>query len=358
MGWEHLLSGLLAGWILDKHEKKKEASAHASVVETTSPIGAAVAEQQFINARNKTIVAHYQAVSSAWFDDVDDEHELLPLYLLGKEDVEKLRYYYARVEISPNSIDSRTALIHFLYRLWIDDGQVCFIPLLQNELLYLIDYYVPRTQQEEMYRHLAMFISAECHFFEGQFALALKRLYQTLDWQAIYDNVSEKDGIDFNGLSHFHEAVVVNIINIYALAGLPEKAATARKAFSRVVSEFRQLFSKMMSDYRNNASLYQYSFDSAEALMATNQIQGYYMLSLSSYKENLFRESCTAVIRGLPTYSIECEFQPPKDIYFENLKGLYNNVFQEYPTMVIRYKGTVTNYEACLGRDLEELKSI
>jgi len=358
MGWEHILSGLIAGWIVDRREKKKTASQYTSYSGSASPVGAAVTEQQFIRVRNKTIIARYQTVSTSWFDDSDDEHELLPLYLLASEDIEKLRYYYARVEINPTSINSRTALIHFLYKLAMHERQICFIPLLQNELLYIIDYYEPKTQQEEMYQHLALFISSECYFFTGNFALALKRLYQTLDWQAIYDNVSEKDGIDFNGLSSFHEAVIVNIINIYALAGLADRAATARTAFARVVKEYRQHFSSMMSDYRHNDSLYQFAYDSAEALMASEQIRGYYTLSLSSYNENLFKESCTAIIRGQPTYSIECEFQSTKDISFEKAWLFYDNVFQDYPIMVIRYKGSITNYIACLDRDREEIREI
>ena len=246
----------------------------------------------------------------------------------------------------------------FLYKLYMDDGQICFVPLLQNELLYLIDHYTPHTEQEEMYRHLAMFISAECYFFEGKFALAMKRLYQTLDWQAIFDNVSEKDGIDFNGLSAFHQAVITNIINIYALAGLYENANNVRYANQRMISDRRAFYTNMMSDYVHNEGLYQYAQDSLASLMSTTKFQGYYLLSLDSYLDNLFKESCTAIIRGLPVYSIECIFYSPKDMIFKNCDGLFEDVQGNYPTLIINYKGSILNYPACIERDREELRAI
>ena len=82
-----------------------------------------------------------------------------------------------------------------------------------------------------------MFISSECYFFQGDFANALKRLYRTLDWQEIYDNAEDKDGIDFNGLPKFHEAVIANIINIYALVDLPGKTDEVRNACKLVIKE-------------------------------------------------------------------------------------------------------------------------
>lgn len=358
MGWEHLLSGFLAGLIVDKHEKKKKASAGSSFGDSSSPIGAAVAERQYINTRNKTIIATYQPIPTAWFDDPDTDHELLPTYLLDDSDVEKLRSYYTRVEVNPNSIEARTTLIHFLYKLYMDDGQICFVPLLQNELLYLIDYYTPRTEQEEMFRHLAMFISAECYFFNGELALAMKRLYQTLDWQAIFDNSSEKDGIDFNGLSAFHEAVVVNIINIYALAGLPEKANNIRAVLRRMVNDRKSFYAGMQSDYLHNDNLYEYARDCSAALMAANKFQGYYLLSVDSYRENLFKESCTAIIRDQPIYSIECSFYSLKDMIFKDCDGIYDDVQGMYPTLIINYKGSILNYPACINRDLDELRNM
>ena len=358
MSWECLISGLLAGWIMDKHEQKKKAAMLSPAKSAVSPVSGVVTERQFINTRNKTLIAYYQAIPASWFDDPEGEHDILATSLISGEDKVKLRYYYSRLEATPNSCECRTALIHYLYKSWVEHDQICLLSLLQNELLYLIDYMHPITQQERMYQHLAMFLSAECYFFNGEFAKALKRLYQALDWEEIYDNVAEKDGIDFNGLGKFHEAAVANIINLYALADLPDKADQARKAFSRVINENRSSYASMLADATNGSDFREYVRDSSAALMARDTIQGFYTLSLFYHRENIFKESCTSVIRGQVIYSIDCEFYQPKDIWMGEAKGLYEKVFDIYPALFIRGRGTVINYQDALARDRAELMTI
>ena len=294
MGWEHILSGLIAKAIVDRKYKKREEKEYPSEQPFTQPavqVKTSVQERLFVNARKKAITANYIPVSPDIF--YMDEPYLGDAFLYSFDDVQKeqLTSYYSKLSFNPNLINVRTELIHYLWKEWKEFFTTGCLPLLQNELLWIIDYFAPTTQEEHMYQHVAMFISSECYFFQGDFANALKRLYQTLDWQEIYDNAEDKDGIDFNGLAKFHEAVIANIINIYALVGLPSKTDEVRNACKLVIKEVQASYRSIMKSYEKDENMLTFLQDSSNMLSAKYGLSGYYMFAGSWYSENFFKES-------------------------------------------------------------------
>lgn len=356
MGWDHLFAGILASLIVDKHDQRKKEKVQLQKQQSNGgSCVASISERLFISARDKRLTVPYKKVS---LDCEDDANSNFGIIALSDSDQDKLRYYYSRLETVPSSFDCRTELIHFILRLWKDKCNENMIDLLQNELVYLIDYMSPCSQEEHMYQHLAMFLSAECYFFKGEFANALKRLYQVLDWQEIYDNVDGKDGIDFNGLYYFHEAVVSNIINLYALAGLPEKADEVREACRALVKETHDSYYSLIVANGNDANMRNFLQSKHDMIMATNSLQGYYLFSDIYYTNNLFKESVTTFIRGQAIYSIETLPYDSKSFTVIEDRGMIDGELVDYMSLCIQCYGTINNYEAALNRDREEMRRI
>ncbi len=356
MGWDSIFAGLLAGWIVERHDQKKEQKAQLKQQQSYSGTGiSSISEKLFVSARNKQLTESYKKVCLNYAENPDSNFHIIALQ---DSEQAKMRYYYSRLEANPSSFDCRTELIHFIMKLWKDEENVDMIDLLQNELIYMIDYMHARTQEERMYQHLAMFLSAECYFFIGEFAKALKRLYQVLDWQEIYDNVDDQSGIDFNGLYYFHEATVSNIINLYALAGLTKKTDEVRTACRKLVKDARDSYHFLMSTNGNNASMRSFLQGKYDMMMATNGLQGYYLISDTAYTNNLFRESVTAVISGQAIYSIETL---PYDYRFFTItedRGFVDDELINYNSLCLQGYGVIPNYEAALDRDREEMRRI
>ena len=66
MGWEHILSGLIAKAIVDRKYKKNEEktqSAERYIAQTAVQVKTSVQERLFVNARKKSILANYIPVS-------------------------------------------------------------------------------------------------------------------------------------------------------------------------------------------------------------------------------------------------------------------------------------------------------
>lgn len=354
MGWDSLFAGLLAGCIVERREQKK--SQKAQLQQMYSSLGnGSVSERLFVSARNKQLTEPYKKVCLNYTDEPESNFGIIALKDLYQE---KLRYYYSRLDINPASFDCRTELVHFILKLWKNEENENMIDLLQNELIYLIDYMKAHTQEERMYQHLAMFLSAECYFFRGEFAKALKRLYQVLDWQGIYDNVDNKNGIDFNGLYYFHEATVSNIINLYALAGLPEKADTVRTACKSLIKEVCESYRSLMNTNGNDANMRSFLQGKYDMMMATNRLQGYYLISDTSYTNNLFKESVTAVIRGQAIYSIETLPYDKNSFSVVENHGLVNGELVSYNSLLLKGYGIIENYDAALDRDREIMRDI
>lgn len=350
MGWEHMIAGLLASWIVDRNDRKK-----VSQQSSISSGVASISERLFVKARDKCLPACYEKVCLNQKDNTDTNFQIGSL---NDQEQDKLRYYYSRLELTPASFDCRTQLVHFILKLWKDDCNENMIDLLQNELIYLIDYMQSHTQEERMYQHLAMFLSAECYFFKGEFANALRRLYQVLDWQEMYDNIDGKDGIDFNDLCEFHEAVVSNIINLYALAGLPEKANEVRTACRALVKEGQDSYQYLMSVNRDSVGMKDFLQGKYDILMATNTFQGYYLISDTSYTNNIFKESVTTVIRGQAIYSIETLPYERKCFTIIEDSGEVEGNITNYMSLCIQGYGIIRNYEAALNRDREKMRQM
>ena len=361
MGWEHILSGLIAKAIVDRKYKKHEEKAQPTERYITQPavqLKTSVPERLFVNARKKSIIAKYIPVSPNIF--YMDEPYLGDtfLYSFTDDQVERLASYYSKLSFNPNLICVRTELIHYLWKEWKEFFTSGCLPLLQNELLWIIDYFAPTTQEEHMYQHLAMFISSECYFFQGDFANALRRLYQTLDWQEIYDNAEDKDGIDFNGLAKFHEAVIANIINIYALMGLPNKADEVRNACKLVIKEAQASYRSILKSYQNDENMSTFLRDSSNILNAKNGILGYYIFAGSWYSENFFKESCQTIIREQAIYDIQTMIQQPKDISYESQMGEYDGVWAMYDSLCFQGNGSVINYKKAIEQCRDDVMRI
>lgn len=361
MGWEHILSGLIAKAIVDRKYKKQEEKEYLSeqpFTQSSGQVKTSVQERLFVNARKKSIIANYIPVSPDIF--YMDEPYLGDRFLYSFDDAQKaqLASYYSKLSFNPNLINARTELIHYLWREWREFFTTGCLPLLQNELLWIIDYFAPTTQEEHMYQHLALFISSECYFFQGDFANALKRLCQTLDWQEIYDNAEDKDGIDFNGLAKFHEAVIANIINIYALVGLPNKADEVRNACKLVIKEAQASYRSILKSYENDENMSAFLRDSSNILNAKNGFLGYYLFAGSWYSENFFKESCQTIIRGQAIYDIQTMILQPKDISYESQMGEYDGVWAKYDSLCFQGNGSVINYKKAIERCREDIMHI
>ncbi|MBQ4103531.1 MAG: hypothetical protein IJC90_03610 [Clostridia bacterium] len=355
MGWDSIFAGLLARWIVERHDQKKKEKARLQQHTHSLSGVSSVSERLFVSSKNKALAVTYKTVCA---DTIDDLYVDFGITYLDDADLEKLQYYYSRLAINPASYDCRTELIHFLLKKWKDDINFEMVCLLQNELTYLIDYMQPYLPQERMYQHLAMFLSAECYFFKGEFAKALKRLYQVLDWQEIYDNIDDQSGIDFNGLYYFHEATVSNIINLYALAGLPDKADEVRNACRKLVSDACESYHSLMGTNSSDANIRVFLQGKYDMIMATNGLQGYYLISDVAYTNNLFKESITTYIRGQAIYAIET--QPYDHNSFSVVEGqrVVDGEIIVCNSLHLNGYGEITNYEAALDRDREEMRRI
>ena len=139
-----------------------------------------------------------------------------------------------------------------------------------------------------MYRYLAMFLSSECYFTSGELANALKRLYQILQWQEIYDNVDDEDNLDLNGLSMFYESVIANIINIYNLVGLRGKCDDFCRCCSGVIARRKAMADEIKRKYLDDPGMCDFLSNSVPALAPSNEIEGYYFFSYYDDTENFF----------------------------------------------------------------------
>lgn len=346
---KHIISSLLAGLIIDKPEKKKHTCVHSA------PTISSQLEQQHIKSRNKTIPTTYTPIDMAWFDEPEEFHGFFEISFLSDEELNHLQYFFSRLNVNPNSVECRTELIHYLFNLWRNENHTELVNIIQNELIYLIDYIQPIDQKEHMYQHLAMFISSECYFFQGELCNALKRLYQVLDWQDIYDNVEEKDGVDFNGLSNFHEHVISNIINIYALVNLPEQADKLRHCCNNLISSALTSYRSLMKHdrFRNTCT------NSCNALLASNEIEGYFFFHNNNYNtENFFKEACEDVISEKPIYRIDCVLTPKENILIKNIPTMYELKFGFYPVLWFQCYGGIINYPMIIEREREKIKNV
>lgn len=350
MGLEHLFAGMLASWIIDKREEKKILAATREKNENISTRKTAVMnERAFVDRRKKKISIEYKSFA----DELYNCGEMDSHFLLQANEKYCILDYYRRLEIAPYSVDCRTAFISYLFYLWNCKGSVGLMQMLQNELAYLIDCVNPRDSKERMYQHLAMFLSSECYFLHGEFGNALKRLYKILDWREIYASVEDEDGFDFNGLADFHEAVIANIMSIYALVGLKYKAIEFSNSCSYVISQIKDLHRMAKNNTLSDRSFCEYMDNASRVLSASDQIEGYYFIGDTSPSQNLFEDACYGSV-----YSIPCLLTQKKHISVNNSNGLYYGQHGNYPTLFFEEKGGIINYKAAIERERKIVENI
>lgn len=348
MGWDQMFAGLFAGWLLNGKDKKRNKDASQRV--NFSSGVSSVSERLFVRKRDQSLPVFYKGVCL----DEEDMDSNFQIFTLSDSERKELQYFYSRLEVVPASFDCRTQLVHFIFKLW-RNGHENMIDLLQNELIYLVDYMQPYSQEEHMYQHLAMFLSAECYFFKGEFANALKRLYQALDWQVIYDDIDDRDA---PLLLSFHEAIVSNIINLYALAGLSEKANEVRGACRALVKEAQETKRRILATSGDFASLKSFLQEETDMLMATDTFQGYYFIDDTAYTNNLFQESVTGIVKGQAIYGIEALPCGRNSVTTIEDYGEIDGKFFNYTSLCMQGFGVVHNYEAALSRDREKMRHI
>ncbi len=95
-----------------------------------------------------------------------------------------------------------------------------------------------------------------------------------------------------------------------------------------------------------------------DMIMATSGLQGYYLISDMAYTNNLFKESITTYIRGQAIYAIET--RPYDYNSFSVVEGqrVVDGEIIVCNSLHLNGYGGITNYEAALDRDREEMRRI
>lgn len=355
MGFDRILAELIATWFVSKKSKKETSTIY------NPPRISSTAERVFVNSRKKDITKEYIPIDPVIF--VNPE-EARPPYnklqeLFFEDDLKEVLVYYSRLYENPLSLENRTMLISRLFILCTKWAFEELKELLQNELVYIIDYAHLESQQEKMYQYLAMFLSSECYFTSGELANALKRLYQILEWQEIYDNVDDEDDLDLNGLGRFHESVIANIINIYNLVGLRDKCDDFCRCCSGVIARIKAMANEIKRKNLDNPGMCEFLNNSVSALAPSNEIEGYYFFSYYDETENFFKNSFLGTPGGQALYSIDCLMNPKCDITITNDSYcLDGEKVLKCSSLAFKGHGMMINYEGAIERNREKIRNI
>ena len=300
MSWDFLIASIIADVIVKRRERKRQRRNTDTVIDSTYRRASAASQRLFLRSRNKSVIGEYRVIPKERFDHPN----LFPKEANVKDtDYERLRYHYFKLRVNLENCDYHAELAHHLLHIWYEDANPTVLPLLQNELLYIIEHVVVTTIEGRLYQHLAMFLSAQCFFFQGDFVNAIKRYYQALGWLEVYQNI-ERDDFITNGLEYFTEAIIANVVNIFALYGLPEKSDEVRKACNAAVADAQRTDYQLLAN-PESASIRTYIKQCMEVLSAREKFTGFYVLDDRSYKTgNMLKESLTAIIGGEGLFNI------------------------------------------------------
>lgn len=342
MSWDFLIASFIADVIMHRREKKRQRESEVFSSFPTYKRASASSQRLFVQSRKKAVISEYHPLPK---EKLDSPSFFRSVATVADADFERIRYYCFRLRVTPDNKDCRAELVHHLLHIWNEEANPTVLPLLQNELLYMIDYCMPTSIENRLYQHLAMFLSAQCFFFQGDFVNALKRYYQALDWQEIYQNI-ERDDVVTNGLEYLTEAIIANIVNIYALYGLPQKADEVCRACSAAIADTKNMHYQILSDPQG-ATIHGYIRQCLEVLNAREKFTGFYILDDSIYNSgNLFKESLTAVVGGEGIFSVQ-----PSLYHIGNMAPLGEKLCFPWLT-------PIDNIPEIISKTLEEIKTI
>lgn len=272
-----------------------------------------------------------------------------------QEERNKILNMYVNVKNQPTYLRWRTDLIEKL--LYIEYyGMGTTQHLVHNELLYIINEFVPRNETETMIKKMCCFIDADYYFIQGQFEYALKRLYDVLEWDRILNNEWLKDGCSGNGLEGFYQSVVLNIINIYALLGLPEKTHETRRVFQTLYNQTKKQNQsiKSMSIGNSTEQLTDYLRKNDMAYDATSSFIGYASIRLAVYNSpGMFDEFVLGVFGNKQVYNIS-----PGFYYETEYNSVVNDNDECVSTMAIKEFGTIIDINRKIAREREGVEQL
>ncbi|MBQ9828613.1 MAG: hypothetical protein IJM62_08005 [Lachnospiraceae bacterium] len=352
LGMDEFFAAFLAFKIMEGRETKKN---NKRIQKRKAP--SAAGERSFIRAADKHLYEDRETPDHALLTSGCEIPADSVYSALDPEERTFVSAFYRKIQEEPSSCAYRCGLITWLWNRWKEKDRRELINVINNELAFIIDspsggIYNP------MYRHLAMFLSSECCFFTGEFDNSLKRLYQALDWDEIYENLEDPDGIDMNGLMQFHEAALVNIISIYALAGLPEKADAVRRNCSAAISSFNRMYDELITRCAGKTSFIDHLMNSRAALFASRKMLGYYTYQAPKDSKNLFSDSFTSLENGMACYNIDFLITEEKDIRILEKPEDHADPESIYPRLKLGYHGCIDGYMQALDRCRERIRSI
>lgn len=249
---------------------------------------------------------------------------------------------YSNVKGQPNYLRWRLNLLRHLL-IAEEDGDFTYT-LVHNELLYIINNFLPTTETEEMVKTVCCFLDAEYYFAQGDFLSSLKRLYEALSWERFRHNEWYEERIIGNELQDFEQAILLNIINIYALIGSPEKASETRNAFNtlyfntkqhnRDVNQTAMRELSRSSKYMEYMQMFDMAFDASSDFVGWTSLK-----SEVAGSDDIMSDMVLGNYGGVQSYNIHPTFfHEKKYTSIEELDGT------ERPAFVIMTYCTITDF--------------
>lgn len=358
--------GLMEGFIFSlvayfdmKREQKKEQMAAGT---TAKKYDSFAVEKAYLQSKNTMIPEVYEQLDLSFFDSETDfsesTYETVDGNSFSEETKERLRYLYALVHADPCSIEKRTELIQELLRV----KQTMFEPtehLIHNELLYVIDMYHAQNNRDRLVQHLCMMLDAEYYLMKGDYLNALKRYYKVLNWDEVLKNGRIHENLDANGLESLYEAAVINIINIYALLGLREKAAETREKFKFIYNVTQHIMLGGSSPDGNQElynSVMMYQVKIREAFYAEDEPKGFFIFGDNALQnKNMFMSCYLGNFGGVDGYFLTIGLEYNLDTV--DVAGLRDGKFGAYPSLRIGSFGCIVDAKYKAQKQLDDIKA-
>lgn len=101
-------------------------------------------------------------------------------------------------------------------------------------------------------KYLLIAIDAELYIIQGNYLDALRCYYRIFDWDRMLNNAYKEESYDYDGTECLYEVIVTNIINIYALLSLPEKADEVRSCFWKIIENSKGSLSGILEQCKTS----------------------------------------------------------------------------------------------------------
>lgn len=304
---ESLVTTILTKKVYDYVTGAKERK--PSFSERMAKAGATTAPRILLDRINVAIDETYQRFSAEDFQKTQmDEVRakcVAEFSELSPSEQEQIKHLYNRIG-GYTAWHVRLDLLRFLLDIEENHhGSVQF--MIHNELLYMINDFRAYGEREIMLKKVCCFLDAEFYFLQGDFVSSLRRLYDAINWDKILENPWLYDICDSNGLEEFYTCAVMNIINIYALLGLSDKADQTRSVFNTLYQQAVQVnqgCDEISRKLGSTPSYDAYRTARMRALSTSTAFVGFHSLRGDSYREEMFDSYVLGVIGGEVVYDI------------------------------------------------------